>query len=103
MDTPTYCRGQQVALRFAATEADPGLYTLLRADLSPAQPATTWRPQGHYSMQLPRRLTIWAEIVGTTARGGGSITLATPAELARHTFSLPAAELTACIASTLHT
>lgn len=101
MNTPLYRSGQQVALCFAATEADPGLYHLLRADLSPAQPATTWRPRGPFSMQLPRRLTLWAEIVA--ARGGDSITLATTDVLGRHTFSLPAAELTACIASTLHT
>ncbi len=94
MDTPTYHRGQQVALRFAATSADSALYTLMQADGTPT--ATTWRPRGTYSMQLPRAITVWAEVTATPGKAAKEYTLNTPLDLGRLIFHLTATELAAC-------
>lgn len=94
MDTPTYRRGQQVALRFAATAADSALYTLMQADGTPT--AITWRPRGSYSMQIPRAITVWAEVTATPGKGAKEYTLATPAPLGTAHLRLKRAELIAC-------
>lgn len=94
MDTPTYRRGQQVALRFAAPTADSALYTLMQADGTPT--SITWRPRGTYSMQLPRAITVWAEVTATPDKSSTLYTLATPAALGSSALPLKRAELIAC-------
>lgn len=94
MDTPTYRRGQQVALRFAATSADFALYTLMQADGTPT--ATTWRPRANFSMQLPLAFTVWAEVTATPGKAAKEYTLTTPATLGAAHLRLKRAELIAC-------
>lgn len=91
MKAPTYTIGQRVALAFIENEQAPGTYNLRCND--GATYAITWRPRSCYSMQLPRVITLWAEI---TARRGSHLTLSTPEDMGRLTFRLTTSELAAC-------
>ena len=95
MDTPTYRRGQQVALRFAATSADSALYTLMHA-VGGTPTAITWRPFTNFSMQLPRAITVWAEVTATPGKAAKEYTLTTPATLGTAHLRLKRSELIAC-------
>ena len=94
MDTPTYRRGQQVALRFAATADEPALYTLMQADGTPT--TITWRSRANYSMQLPIAITVWAEVTATPGKHAKAYTITTPATLGTAHLCLKRAELIAC-------
>lgn len=81
--TPTYKKGRVVRLRFVECPATPGIYVLQRADGSPH--GATWRPHGHYSMLLPKAMTVYAVI---DDKHGKDFTVCTPAQLGRRSIKL---------------
>lgn len=87
----TYHTGQRVALTFIENEQAPGTYNLRRNDGSTY--AITLHPRRLYSMQLPRVLTLWAEV---TKRSRVGYTLSIPPDMGSLIFHLTTAELAAC-------
>lgn len=90
--TPTYKKGALVALRFIESPGAPGTYVMQHADGT--LHGATWRPRGNYSMQLPKAMTVFAEITGR--RGDNLLIVETPWLLGRCHLVLSRAELTAC-------
>ena len=95
MKAPTYTIGQLVSLRWEQDPHIPGIYLLLRANGSPQ--GTTWEPTARLSMALPRRLTLWAEIIHCHAE---LYTLQIPSDLGLSHVILPREELASCDVTT---
>ncbi|MBR2126918.1 MAG: hypothetical protein IJ943_09325 [Akkermansia sp.] len=90
-NTPTYKKGALVALRFIESPSGNGTYVMQKADGT--LHGATWRPRKDHSMQLPKAMTVFAEIAG---RRGDNLIVETPYLLGRCHLVLSRAELAAC-------
>lgn len=90
-NTPTYKKGALVALRFIESPGAPGIYVMQKADGT--LHGATWRPRSDLSIQLPKAVTIFAEII---SQHGSSLVVETPSLLGRRQLVPSRAELAAC-------